>query len=283
MKPRALPIVIILIAICFSPPDRGADLGLFSDHSDVGKPSTIGAGSLAFDAEKKTYTITGGGENMWAAADHFHFVYTKMTGDITLSANIDFVGTNPATGKPDNHRKAALMIRQSLDSDAVYADAAAHGDGLTSLQWRDSKGAVTHEVQSNVVGPKHLRIEKRGNTVSMSIASGDEPLHPAGGSAKIELTGDFYVGLAVSSHNVGRLETVAFSNVDLAVPALAPPTTRPMLINTLQITVNVHVRKIGRVAVITCRPRSRDASGSRPTGFPITATLLYLQYKWKAL
>jgi hypothetical protein len=34
------------------------------------------------------------------------------------------------------HRKAALMIRQSLDPGAAYADVALHGDGLTSLQSR---------------------------------------------------------------------------------------------------------------------------------------------------
>ena len=56
-----------------------------------------------------------------------------------------------------------------------YADAAVHGDGFTSLQWRDAKGAVTHEVQSNTVGPKRVRLEKRGNYFAMSIAgTGDE-------------------------------------------------------------------------------------------------------------
>ena len=31
------------------------------------------------------------------------------------------------------------MIRQSLDTDSVYADVALHGSGLTSLQFRDEK------------------------------------------------------------------------------------------------------------------------------------------------
>ena len=254
---------------------HAAELGLFTDQCDVGKASTLGPGALSFDSDKKIYTITGGGENMWAAADHFHFVYKKITGNITLSANIDFVATNPATGKPDNHRKAALMIRQSLDSDAVYADAAAHGDGLTSLQWRDAKGAVTHEVQSNIVGPKHLRIEKRGNTVSMSIASAGEELHPAGGSTKIELTGDFYIGLAVSAHNVGRLETVAFSNVELAVPTDAAATGRPLLINTLQ-TINVQ-SKDRRVAYVVTQPGRIEA----PNWFPDNSNTLYFNTNGK--
>jgi TolB protein len=106
-------------------------LGVFTDHSDVGTPSTIGPGSATYDAANKTYTIAGGGENMWAAADHFHYVWKKVSGDVTIEATLGFVTSNPATGTPDAHRKACLIIRQTLDSDAVYADAAAHGDGLT--------------------------------------------------------------------------------------------------------------------------------------------------------
>lgn len=264
-------IVIIFASICSTA--RADDFGLFTDQSDVGKPSTLGPGSLSFNSGKKVYTITGGGENVWAAADHFHYVYKKLTGDITLSATIDFVGTKPESGKPDDHRKACLMIRQSLDSDAVYADAAAHGSGLTSLQWRDAKGAVTHEVQSDVVGPKRLLIEKRGNVVSMSIASGDEALHPAGGSAKIEFAGDFYIGLGVSAHNAGRLETVAFSDVELTPPA--PLTGRTTLISTLQ-TINIQ-SKDRRVAYVVTQPGRIEA----PNWFPDNSNTLYFNTNGK--
>ena len=34
----------------------------------------------------------------------------------------------------NEHKKAALMIRQSLDADSIYADIARHGNGLTALQ-----------------------------------------------------------------------------------------------------------------------------------------------------
>ena len=112
-------------------------LGIFTDHGDVGKPSTIGPGSATYDSSTKTYMIAGGGENMWTTADHFHYVYKKMSGDVALEATITFGGSNPATGTPNGHRKACLIIRQTLDADSVYADAAAHGEGLTSLQWRE--------------------------------------------------------------------------------------------------------------------------------------------------
>ena len=61
------------------------------------------------------------------------------------------------------------MIRQGLDADSAYVDVALHGDGLTSLQFREAEGDATHEVQANVSGPRRLRIEKRGKYVRMYL------------------------------------------------------------------------------------------------------------------
>ena len=109
----------------------------------------------------RTYTITGSGENMWAAKDALHFVWKKVSGDVTITADIEHLG---AGGDP--HRKAVLMIRQTLDEDSAYVDAAVHGDGLTSLQFRDEKGAATHEVQANVSGPKRVRLTSAGTNIT---------------------------------------------------------------------------------------------------------------------
>jgi TolB protein len=246
-----------------------APLGIFADATDVGVPSTIGSGSARFDAERNVYTIAGGGENMWGAADHFHYVWKKVSGDVTLEATAEFVGTAPPTGRPNAHRKACLVIRQTLDSDSIYADAAVHGDGLASLQWRDTRGGVTREVQSNIVGPRRLRIEKRGNYVSMSIASAGDDLHPAGGSARVEFTGDFYVGLGVTSHDKGRIETAAFSGVTLAVPPPIPSGARMNIVNTLE-TMSIQSGD-RRVAYVLAQPSRFEA----PNWFPDDSNTLY--------
>ena len=39
-----------------------------------------------------------------------------------------------------------LILRQTLDGDSVYADVALHASGLTSLQFRDEKGALVRRV-----------------------------------------------------------------------------------------------------------------------------------------
>ena len=89
---------------------------------------------------------------MWFTNDAFHFVWKRISGDVNLAGDIAWIGTG---GNP--HRKACLMLRQTLESNSTYADVAVHGDGLTSLQYRHGEGAATHEIQSNVSAPKRVR------------------------------------------------------------------------------------------------------------------------------
>src|SRR4051812_2845902 len=92
-------------------------VGIFENHQDVG--TVLHPGSVSFDAAGGKYIIAGSGANIWAAADAFQFVWKKASGDLSLAATIEFVGT-----APEPHRKACLMIRQSLDADSAYVDVA---------------------------------------------------------------------------------------------------------------------------------------------------------------
>src|SRR5277367_1327891 len=71
---------------------QSSPLGIFSDQADIGNVAK--AGSASFDPAKGGYLIAGGGANMWAANDAFHFVWKKMSDDFTLTANVSFIGTN---------------------------------------------------------------------------------------------------------------------------------------------------------------------------------------------
>ncbi|MBA3440895.1 MAG: TolB family protein [Pyrinomonadaceae bacterium] len=183
-------------------------LGLFEAHRDIGAARQ--PGSVEYDAAGKSYLVAGGGENMWSTNDEFHFVWKRISGDVSLAADIRWIGSG---GNP--HRKACLLIRQSLDPDSAYADAVVHGDGLTSLQYREVRGGPTREIQSGVAAPRRIRIEKEGDYVFMSVAREGEALHAAGGSFKIKLSEPFFVGLGVSAHDNNKLEKAVFSNVEI--------------------------------------------------------------------
>lgn len=218
---------------------RPANIEIFEDHSDVG--TVLHPGSVNYDAARKTYTITGSGENMWSVADAFQFAWKKMSGDVTLTADISFL-----TKTGNEHKKAVLMLRQSLDADSVYADVALHASGLTSLQFREEKGAVTHEIQSKMSAPRRLRIARRGEYVYMALGA-DDDLKPAGGWFRISLQGPFYVGLGVCSHDKDVSEQAVFSNVELNQPHASAG--QPVLYSTLEtITIDSADRRVAYLA-----------------------------------
>ena len=196
-------------------------VGLFDDHADVG--AVLHPGSTQYDAAANKYVLTGSGENVWSTADAMQFAWRRVAGgDLTLSAEIAFANT-----AGERHKKAMLMIRQSLDADSPYADAVLHGNGLVSLQWRESKGAATHEVEASNSGAKRLSIRKTGAYFLMSMSNNAEDLRPAGGSPRLVLQEPFYVGIGVCAHNKDNVETATFSNIELAIKT-------PKLYSTLE-------------------------------------------------
>ena len=230
-------------------------LGIFEEDTDVG--TVLHAGSAHYDTSTGQYTVTGSGENMWFGDDDFHFVWKKFSGDVAISADVAFVGA-----KGDNHRKAVLMIRQTLDGNSPSVDIARHGDGLTSLQFRDLAGANTHEVQSNVSAPRRVRLEKRGHFFYAFISGADGRLHPAGASTKLALTDPFYVGIGISAHNKDDLQTALFSHVK--VESLAPfGTAEPVFYSTLEtVPVVSGDRRVAYVAPVHFEAPNWSRDGS---------------------
>jgi Tol biopolymer transport system component len=256
-------IVVFLIAPCSRAQNS---VGIFESHSDVG--SVLHPGSTVFDSAKNTYTVRGSGENMWATADAFQFAWKKVSGDVEITADVQFANLSG-----NEHKKTVLMFRQSLDADSVYADVALHASGLLSLQFRDQKGGITSEVQSTaqplvfVSGAnKHahtirLRLSRRGGYVYLSIADAQpvraggymylsvEDTNPGravpydGESIPIALTDDFYVGIGVCSHDKDVVEEAKFSNVE--IKKLAASTAAPVLYSSLEtVTIETTIRHV---------------------------------------
>jgi WD40 repeat protein len=232
------------------------NLGIFSNQADIG--SVAKSGSADFNPTTGEYLIAGGGGNIWFTNDAFHFVWKEISGDFTLAADVKFIGTG---GNP--HRKACLIIRQSLDSDSPYADAVLHGIGLTSLQYRENAAGLTHGIDTDVSAPGRLHLEKRGDYVSMSVASAGEKLQPAGGSFRMHFKEPFCVGLGVCAHDNKAIEKVVFSNVELT-PVSTPASTQPVLESTLE---TVAVASADRSVVYRTRDHIEAPNWSRDGKF----------------
>lgn len=219
-------VIAVGVAAVLSDAKAADRVGVFEGHGDVGV--VLHPGSVRYDGAAKTYTVTGSGENMWAARDAFHFAWAKVTGDVALAADVALVGM----GK-EPHRKAVLMIRQGLDADAAYVDVAVHGDGLTSLQFREAKGGPTREVQANVAAPARVRLVKRGRYALLYLAAKGEELRFSGAAVRVALDGPLHVGVGVCAHNKDVTETAVFSNVELTTE-FPKPATKPALYSTLE-------------------------------------------------
>jgi TolB protein len=189
---------------------QGTPIGQFDGHGDIGAPKI--AGSAAYNAVSQEYALSAGGVNMWAQKDEFHFVSKRMTGDFILQARVELVGQGV-----DPHRKVGLMVRPSQDADAPYVDGMVHGDGLTSLQFRRTKGAITEQVQSTVKGADVIQIERKGQTYIFSAAKFGEPFTNSEIS-DVNLGDEVLVGLALCSHNPEVTERAIFKDVRLVRP-----------------------------------------------------------------
>jgi TolB protein len=198
-------------AIFWASVSPASSVGVFEGAADVGVPKI--AGSAAYNPLSQEYALSAAGVNMWAQKDEFQFVSRTLTGDFILQTRVQFAGKGV-----DPHRKAGLMIRASMDADAPYVDAVTHGDGLTSLQFRRSKGAATEEKRAALTGADTLQLERHGTRVIMSAATFGDP-YTTTEIADLTLPDEVHVGLALCSHNADVVERAVFSNVRVIRPA----------------------------------------------------------------
>ncbi|MEJ0090875.1 MAG: hypothetical protein WDM80_14180 [Limisphaerales bacterium] len=187
-------------------------LGEFSGQTDIGSPKF--SGTCAYDSAKQVYTIAGAGLNMWFTQDQCHFVWKKLRGDFILRARAGFTGKGAA-----DHRKTGWMVRPTLEADAPYADCAEHGSGLTSLQFRRTKGGNTEEIKLSITNADVLQFERKGTSFIFSAAHFGEPFVTAE-LTNFDLGDDVYAGLFVCSHAADVIEKAGFRDVRIIRPAL---------------------------------------------------------------
>lgn len=198
----------------FHRPPRMLDtpIGIFDGQADVG--SALVPGSATFNPTNDQYTINSAGYNVWYSRDEFRFLWKKMSGDISLAADVSFPNPNGY-----NDRKALLIIRQSLDDDSKEAMVAEHGTGMIHLAQRPEKGAMITDLQYRFGGQlakamaKRIGIEKSGDQISIFISITGEPMHQFGPPITIHFDAPFYVGIGFCSHLPDQSDAGVLSDV----------------------------------------------------------------------
>lgn len=199
-------------------------IGIFDGQSDVG--SALVPGSASYDAATGAYTIHSAGYNVWYTRDEFRYLWKKMSGDVSLAADIAF--PDP---KGYGDRKAVLVIRQSLDDDAKEVVVALHGAGMIQLAQRPEKDVRVKDMEFRIGGrgrpggaspdslvtvmAQRIGVEKRGDQFSLWVSLEGEPMHPFGPPIELHLDAPFYVGIGFCSHLPTTVDTALFSKVVL--------------------------------------------------------------------
>jgi hypothetical protein len=209
----------------FHRPDRTIiePIGLFEGQSDIG--AALLTGSSGYDSITNQYTILSAGYNVWYVRDEFRYLWKKISGDVSLAADISY---------PDSlgfgDRKALLVIRQDLEDDSKEALVAIHGDGMIHLAWRPEKGQRIKDMEYRIgsrgdrpggkspddlvtAHAQRIGIEKQGDSFALFISIDGEPMHQFGAPIKLHIKEPFYAGIGFCSHLPDVTDIAVFSDV----------------------------------------------------------------------
>jgi hypothetical protein len=173
--------------------------------ADIGGPTPAGSQSLS----NGTWTVQGGGVDIWGTSDQFHFVWQSLPGDGSLSARV------VSQSNTDQWAKAGVMLRQSSDpNSAYYAVEMTPSNGIL-VQYRSSAG-VSALGPTGVSGtpPAYIRVTRSGSTFSAYTSSdGVNWTLVSGSTVTMNVSGGMLAGLAVTSHNTSFVGMVVFDSV----------------------------------------------------------------------
>jgi regulation of enolase protein 1 (concanavalin A-like superfamily) len=187
-----------------TPQGGGGGLPAPWQNADVGSPGQAGTASEAGG----TFTIEGGGADIWGTYDSFHYVYQSLSGDGEITARVTSVENTDAWAK------AGVMIRESLTGGSRHAMTVVTAGNNVAFQRRTATDGSSSHTAASGSAPYWVRLVRSGDTFTASSSS-DGSGWTEIGSETISMAGSVYIGLCVTAHNDGTLCTAEFTNVDV--------------------------------------------------------------------
>jgi regulation of enolase protein 1 (concanavalin A-like superfamily) len=198
------------------PPPSAGTIGEWT-FSDVGATGIAGGSSLS----GSTYSLRGGGADIWGTADAFHFLRQPVSGDWEIEARVATVENIHAW------TKAGVMIRDTADAGSKHAAIyVTPGKGI-SFQYRTSTGG-TSGAGTGLSGtaPQTVRLSRQGSTLTAFLRRADGSWATVG-SATIAMGASVQIGLVIGSHDATRAATATFDGVTVRPVSTAPPPPPP--------------------------------------------------------
>jgi hypothetical protein len=179
--------------------------------ADIGNPTPAGSQTVS----NGTWSMQGGGGDIWGTADAFRFANQTLAADGYISAHVTSQ-TNTSVWA-----KAGVMMRLTANPGSpYYAVFVTPSNGIV-VQYRTAPAGVTSQVATTGTAPAYIMVARTGTTYTGYASSNGTTWTAIPGSSVTiaSMTGTLLAGLAVTSHNTAALSTVAFDTVTIAAGA----------------------------------------------------------------
>ena len=181
--------------------------------ADVG--SVGAAGSSTRDGG--TRVLLGGGTDVWATSDAFHYEYRMLSGDGDITVRLEAV-TAPVGA---NWAMAGIMFRDSLSAGARHAALLLSTDGKLKFRRRSTDGGYTVSdgpSAGSTVAPRWLRLTRRGNSFAAYHSVDGVQWTPVHVPQAVTLAQAAYAGIWVLRNEGSGFGQARFSNVRIGPP-----------------------------------------------------------------
>jgi len=160
-----------------------------------------------------SFTMSASGTDIWGTADEFRFAYKSLNGDGSIVAKVESVDNT------NGWAKAGVMIREGFDAGAKHAMVAVTPEQGIQFTWRAFTNAdmTEHSTQTDLTTPYWVKLTRSGNTLTAERSEDGLTWVPvtdaAGSSQTVNMIGNVYIGLCVTSHNVDAVTVAEYSGV----------------------------------------------------------------------
>ncbi len=183
---------------------------------DIGQPAV--SGSAVYSASTNTWTLRGGGTDIWNKSDQFQYAWQSTSGDGQWIARVDSLQAT------DPWAKAGLMFRSTTAANSPFVDLLITPSNGVSLQWRATVDGYAQSLTTPAqAAPLWLKLARQADRF-YAFYSADGQSWTACGSVALALSAAGNIGLAATSHNAALATIAQFSQVSFtAAPQLPLP------------------------------------------------------------
>ena len=175
-----------------------------------------------------TWTVQGGGAEMWGDNDSCHFTYKAVTGDCAIIAKVNSVQNTSLSAK------AGVMIRSTLSPGAprVWMAVTPRIQFEQNLKGIAVYGGANYGNKAYDIGTPTasywVKVERLGNIITGYVSpDGTNWAATDVGRVDAPVPATWYVGLVVCSVANGTLNTSTFSNVQITTGNGGAPIVTP--------------------------------------------------------